>query len=52
MAEGSSDMDANSALAFAAAVSLFSIFVIVGTALMGAYRFFRNMGIFRGHYYY
>ena len=40
------------ALAFAIAVSASSILVIVGAALMGAYKFLKNVGFFRGHYYY
>jgi hypothetical protein len=26
--------------------------IIVGAALMGAYRFLKNIGVFKGHYYY
>ena len=45
-------MDATYAFTFAVGVSLFSIFTIVGAALMGAYRFLKNIGVFKGHYYY
>lgn len=45
-------MDANHALTFAVAVSLSSMIIIAGAALMGAYRFLKNMGVFKGHYYY
>ena len=45
-------MDVTNAFTFAVGVSLFSIFTIVGAALMGAYRFLKNVGVFRGHYYY
>ncbi len=45
-------MDANYALSFAIVLSLFSMSVIVGAALMGAYKFMKNVGLFRGHYYY
>lgn len=46
------NMDVTNAFTFAVGVSLFSIFTIVGAALMGAYRFLKNVGVFRGHYYY
>ncbi|MBI5116351.1 hypothetical protein HZA56_07735 [Candidatus Poribacteria bacterium] len=49
---GSFAMNAEHAFTFAVAVSLFSIAVIAGTALMGAYRFLKNVGVFKGHYYY
>jgi len=45
-------METTYALTFAVGVSLFSIFTIVGAALMGAYRFLKNIGVFKGHYYY
>ena len=45
-------MDANQALTFAIAVSLSSMLVIVGAAFLGAYRFLKNIGVFKGHYYY
>lgn len=45
-------MDANYALTFAVAVSLSSMIIIIGAALMGAYRFLKNIGVFKGHYYY
>lgn len=45
-------MDANYAYTFAVAVSLLSMVVIVGAALMGTYRFLKNIGVFKGHYYY
>ncbi len=49
---GSFGMDTNSAFTFTLAVSLFSMVVIVSAALMGAYRFLKNVGLFKGHYYY
>lgn len=45
-------MDTTNAVTFALAVSSISMGVIVGTAVMGAYRFLKSIGIFRGHYYY
>jgi hypothetical protein len=45
-------MDTSHALIFAIAVSLSSMAIIVGAALMGAYRFLKNIGVFKGHYYY
>ena len=45
-------METNHAIAFAVAVSLSSMLIILGAALMGAYRFLKNIGIFKGHYYY
>jgi hypothetical protein len=45
-------MDTSQALAFAVAVSLSSMFVIIGAAFLGAYRFLKNIGVFKGHYYY
>jgi len=48
----SSKMDVNNALTFTIAVSLSSMVIIVGAAVMGAYRFFKNIGVFKGHYYY
>lgn len=45
-------MDTSYALAFAVAVSLSSMAIIIGAAVMGAYRFLKNIGIFKGHYYY
>jgi len=45
-------MDVNNALTFTIAVSLSSMVIIVGAAVMGAYRFFKNIGVFKGHYYY
>jgi len=45
-------MDTSHALTFALAVSASSMVIIVGAALMGAYRFLRNIGVFKGHYYY
>jgi len=42
----------DSALTFALALSLFSMVVIAGAAFMGAYRFLKNVGLFKGHYYY
>ena len=45
-------MDATYAFTFAVGVSLFSVCTIVGAALMGAYRFLKNIGVFKGHYYY
>ena len=45
-------METNHAITFAVAVSLSSMLIILGAALMGAYRFLKNIGIFRGHYYY
>ncbi len=49
---GSLAMDPSSAFAFTVGVSLFCMFIIMGAALMGAYRFLRNVGLFKGHYYY
>lgn len=45
-------MDTGHALTFAIAVSLSSMAIIVVAALMGAYRFLKNIGVFKGHYYY
>jgi hypothetical protein len=45
-------LDANSALTFAIGLSAFSMVVIAGAAFMGAYRFLKNVGLFKGHYYY
>jgi len=45
-------MDSTHALTFAIAVSLSSMIIIVGAAVMGAYRFLKNIGVFKGHYYY
>ncbi len=45
-------MDTGHALIFAVAVSLSSMAIIVAAALMGAYRFLKNIGVFKGHYYY
>jgi hypothetical protein len=52
LADGSLNMCANSAVAFAVALSLLSMAVIAGAAFMGAYKFLRNVGLFKGHYYY
>ena len=49
---GNFSMDTSHAFTFAVAVSLSSMLVIVGAALMGAYRFLKNIGVFKGHYYY
>lgn len=49
---GNFTMDASHAFTFAVAVSLSSMLVIVGAAFMGAYRFLKNIGVFKGHYYY
>lgn len=45
-------METSNALTFALAVSASSMVIIVGAALMGAYRFLKNIGVFKGHYYY
>jgi putative Mn2+ efflux pump MntP len=45
-------MDINQALTFAIAVSISSMLIIAGAAFLGAYRFLKNIGIFKGHYYY
>jgi hypothetical protein len=45
-------MDTSHALTFAVAVSLSSMLIIVGAAFLGAYRFLKNIGVFKGHYYY
>ena len=45
-------METGHALTFALAVSFSSMVIIVGAALMGAYRFLKNIGVFKGHYYY
>jgi hypothetical protein len=45
-------MDAHSTLSFAIVISTFSMAVIAGAALTGAYRFLKNVGVFKGHYYY
>ena len=45
-------MDANHAFTFAVGVSLSSMMIIIGAALMDAYKFLKNIGVFRGHYYY
>lgn len=50
--ERSFEMDANHALTFALAVSLSSMVIIIGAAFTGAYRFLKNIGIFKSHYYY
>jgi hypothetical protein len=52
MTWGGFTMDANNALTFALAVSLSSMLVIAGAAFLGAYRFLKNIGVFKGHYYY
>jgi hypothetical protein len=49
---GGLDMDTSQALTFAVAVSLSSMFVIMGAAFLGAYRFLKNIGVFKGHYNY
>ncbi len=46
------EMETGHALTFALAVSFSSMAIIVGAALMGAYRFLKNIGVFKGHYYY
>lgn len=45
-------MDPNSALAFTLAVSFMCMLFILGAAFVGAYRFLKNVGLFKGHYYY
>jgi hypothetical protein len=45
-------MDAHFAVTFAFGLSMFSMAVIAGAAFMGAYRFLKNVGLFKGHYYY
>ncbi|RJP73910.1 MAG: hypothetical protein C4532_03545 [Candidatus Abyssobacteria bacterium SURF_17] len=52
LTHGGIAMDATSAFTFTVAVSLFSMAVILGAAITGAYRFLRNVGLFKGHYYY
>ena len=52
MTWGGFTMDANNALTFAIAVSVSSMLVIAGAAFLGAYRFLKNIGVFKGHYYY
>lgn len=46
------EMETSHALTFALAVSFSSMAIIVGAALMGAYKFLKNIGVFKGHYYY
>ncbi len=41
-----------STFTFTVALSFFSMIVIVVAAFMGAYRFLKNIGLFKGHYYY
>jgi hypothetical protein len=45
-------MSSEPAWAFALGLSLFSMTIIVGVAFMGAYRFLKTVGLFKGHYYY
>ncbi|RJP17063.1 MAG: hypothetical protein C4520_17835 [Candidatus Abyssobacteria bacterium SURF_5] len=45
-------MNTEFATTFALLLSLFSVSVIAGAAFMGAYRFLKNVGLFKGHYYY
>jgi len=52
MTWGGFTMDANNAFTFAVALSLSSMLVIAGAAFLGAYRFLKNIGVFKGHYYY
>jgi hypothetical protein len=52
MTHGSLKMDTNFAVTFAFGLSMFSMAVIAGAAFMGAYRFLKNVGLFKGHYYY
>jgi hypothetical protein len=52
MHKGVFKMETGQALTFALAVSFSSMAIIVGAALMGAYRFLKNIGVFKGHYYY
>ena len=52
LARRSSGMGGVSAFTFMLGLSLFSMFIIAGAALMGAYRFLKNVGLFKGHYYY
>ena len=52
LARGSFGMGSVSAFTFMVGLSLFSMLIILGTALMGAYRFLKNVGLFKGHYYY
>jgi hypothetical protein len=52
LARGSFAMSDISAFTFMLGLSLFSMFVIAGAAFMGAYRFLKNVGLFKGHYYY
>ena len=52
LTERSVAMSPDHAFTFAFAVSVFSISIIAGTALLSAYRFLKNVGVFRGHYYY
>lgn len=50
--DGSLKMDTNFAVTFAFGLSMFSMAVIAGAAFMGAYRFLKSVGLFKGHYYY
>ena len=52
LARRSFGMGSVSAVTFMLGLSLFSMLIIVGAALMGAYRFLKNVGLFKGHYYY
>ncbi len=46
------NLSSGSALTFAFGVSVFSMAVIAGVAFLGAYKFLKNVGPFKGHYYY
>lgn len=52
LARRSFGMGGISAFTFMLGLSLFSMLIIAGAALMGAYRFLKNVGLFKGHYYY
>ena len=45
-------METSHAFTFALAISISSMLIIVSAAVMGAYKFLKNIGIFKGHYYY
>lgn len=52
LTDWSSKVGTESALTFAVALSLFSMTIIAGAAFVGAYRFLKTVGLFKGHYYY
>jgi hypothetical protein len=52
LARRSFGMGSISTVTFMLGLSLFSMLIIVGAALMGAYKFLKSVGLFKGHYYY